>query len=223
MGLSFAVERAGEAGLEEAADEFGLTVGFSFREDVLCMGARRRLGDLQPRGGREKTLAANNFAENAGFAVGEPEFGGKAPDLRGKIGGGIHDEEGGRGTVNVEDYRSIGGEREDMGNERRPSPAARQFKASPHFAAALTGPRAAARERTQALGQSRSRSREPPILMAQANSTPHEILRFGVGEKDTAILRQKENGETGGRDRRAERIRRRPRLRKKMTDLGCPL
>ena len=32
------------------------------------------------------------------------------------------------------------------------------------------------------------------------------ILSFGGGEDDPAILGQKENGETGGRDRRAERL-----------------
>jgi hypothetical protein len=45
-----------------------------------------------------------------------------------------------------------------------------------------------------------------PVLIPQADSPPDEILGFGVGEDDPAILGQKENGETGGRDRRAERL-----------------
>jgi hypothetical protein len=44
-----------------------------------------------------------------------------------------------------------------------------------------------------------------PVLIPQADSPPDEILGFGVGEDDPAILGQKEHGETGGRDRRAER------------------
>jgi hypothetical protein len=63
-----------------------------------------------------------------------------------------------------------------------------------------------ARERVQARGERGTRRRKPPVLIPQADSAPDEILGFGVGEDDPAILGQKENGETGGRDRRAERV-----------------
>jgi hypothetical protein len=63
-----------------------------------------------------------------------------------------------------------------------------------------------AREGVQARGERGTCGHKPPALIAQADSPPNEILSFGGGEDDPAILGQKENGETGGRDRRAERL-----------------
>jgi hypothetical protein len=44
---SGAAWRTGQGGLEEPADEFRMTVGSGFRENVLRVGARRRLGDFE--------------------------------------------------------------------------------------------------------------------------------------------------------------------------------
>jgi hypothetical protein len=64
-----------------------------------------------------------------------------------------------------------------------------------------------ARERVQVRGERGTRGRKPPVLIPQAHSSPDKILGLGIGEDDPAIPGQKENGETGGRDRRAERVR----------------
>src|SRR5580700_7918889 len=62
---SGAARRTWQARLEEPADEFRLTVGSGFREYVLRVGARRRLGDFEPRGGGEQPVSGNDFGENA--------------------------------------------------------------------------------------------------------------------------------------------------------------
>jgi hypothetical protein len=119
LGKSGAGRRAGQGGLEEPADELRLTVGSGFRQNVLRVGARRRLGDVEPRGGGEKPVAANDFPKNAGLG-GQPESRGKTPNLGAKAGVGIDDEDGGGRPVDIEDrFRALGGERDDIGEKRR--------------------------------------------------------------------------------------------------------
>jgi hypothetical protein len=60
--------------------------------------------------------------------------------------------------------------------------------------------------RLQSLSERVCSGRKPPVLVAQPFFAPHEVLRFGIGEDDSAIFCQKKNGETRGRDRRAKRI-----------------
>ena len=93
-----------------------------------------------------------------------------------------------------------------MGDKRRAILAARQLKGAGDIAFGMCGPRPVARERLQARGERGTRGREPPALIPQAHPALHEVLGLGVGEHDPAIPGQKENGETGGRDRRAERL-----------------
>jgi hypothetical protein len=71
---SDAQRRAEEGGLEEAANEFCLAFGSGFRENVLRVGTRRRLCDIEPRGGYKQPLAGNDFAKNA-------RLGGVSPKL----------------------------------------------------------------------------------------------------------------------------------------------
>lgn len=119
-GDSDAARRTGQGGLEEPADEFRLTVGSGFREDVLRVGARRRLGDFEPRGGREQPVSCNDFGENACLGGGQPEPCGKVLDLALEAGGGIDDEDGGGRPFEVEDgHGPDRGEGHDMGDERR--------------------------------------------------------------------------------------------------------
>ena len=149
------------------------------------MGARRRLGDPEPRGGREKTMAANNFSNNADSPGVSPNLGVKAADLRVKIGCGIDHENGGGWPVKIEDHRATGGERKDMGKEWRPLPPSRQLKRSPHLAAALWPAAPCGATRMEPLGQSRGCGREPSILGASqfhaARSPPLWNWRKGHG------------------------------------------
>ena len=68
------------------------------------------------------------------------------------------------------------------------------------------GRRRLACECTQARGERVARGPKPPALMPQAHPAPHEVVGFGIGEDDPAIPGQEKNGETGGRDRHAERV-----------------
>ena len=110
---------AGQGGFKKPANELCLTGGSGFRENVVCVTARRRLGDFEFCGGGEKPIAANDFAKNAGLGNGKPESCGKALNLGAKAGGGIDDEDGGGRPVNIEHRRRpAGGERDDMGEKR---------------------------------------------------------------------------------------------------------
>jgi hypothetical protein len=116
---------SGQCALEKPPDEFGLTVGSGFLENALRVGARRRPGDLERGGGGRKTIASDDFTDNAGLGSGEPEFCPKALDLGAQIGGRINNEDGDGGPVNIEDrHRVVGRERKDMGDKRRAVAAA---------------------------------------------------------------------------------------------------
>jgi len=84
---SGSARRTWQGGPEEPADEFRLTVGFGFRENVLRVGARRRLGDFEPRGGGEKPVCAYDFPENACLGEGQPESCAEVLDLGAEAGG----------------------------------------------------------------------------------------------------------------------------------------
>ena len=68
------------------------------------------------------------------------------------------------------------------------------------------GRRRLARERMQTRGERGARGRKPPAFIPQAHPAPREVLGFGVGEDDPAIPGHEKDGETGGRDRIAERV-----------------
>ena len=132
---SGAARRTGQGGFEEPADEFRLTVGSGFRENVLRVGARRRLGDFESRGGGEKPVAGDDFGENAGLGGGQPEPCGEVLDLGAEAGGGIDDEDGGGRPVEIEDRRGPDrGERDDMGDKRRAIFAAAKLEGSTDIA-----------------------------------------------------------------------------------------
>ena len=73
FGKSGAARRTWQGGLKKPADELRLTVGFGFRENAVRVGAHRRLGDVEPRGG-DQPVAANDFRENAGLGNGQPRI-----------------------------------------------------------------------------------------------------------------------------------------------------
>ena len=73
------------------------------------------------------------------------------------------------------------------------------------------------------MGERRGRCHKLPAFIPQARLTPHGILGLGVGKDDPAILGQKEHGETGGRDRGAERLGCCSRPGQEVLDCGRPL
>jgi len=112
--------QAGQGGLKKPADELRLARSSGFRQNAVRVAARRRLGDFEFCGGGKKPAAANDFAKDAGLGNGQPETSGKALNLGAEARGGIDDEDGRGGRVDIEDRRrAVGGERDDMGEKRR--------------------------------------------------------------------------------------------------------
>jgi len=108
-----------------------------------------------------------------------------------------------------------------MGEKRRLAAAKLDGSTGMRLACFLTCP--LTRERIQARGERGARGRKPPVLIPQTHLTPHEVLGFGVGEDDPAISGQQKDGETGGRDRRAERVGCCSRAGKEVMDRGRAL
>lgn len=73
FGNSVAGRRTRQGGLEEPVDEFRLTAGSGFVENVLRVGTRRQLGDLEARGGGGKAVSGDDFPENTCLGGGQPE------------------------------------------------------------------------------------------------------------------------------------------------------
>jgi hypothetical protein len=216
--------RAGQARLEEPADEFRLTGGSGFVENVRRVGTRRQLSDLEPRGGCGKPVSGDDFRKNACLGGGQPEPCGKAPDLGAEVGFGIDDEDGGGRLVEIEDgYGPVRGKRNDMREKRRAIFAATKLNGSTGMGLACFGRRRLARERTQARGERGGHGSKPPVLIPQAHLTPSEVLGLGVGEDDPAVTGQEKDGETGRRDRRAKRVRCCSRPGEEVLDRRSPL
>ncbi len=126
---------AGQGGLEKPADELRLAGGSGFLENAPRVGARRLPADFKPRGGGDKPVAGNDFGENACLGGGQPEPCGKALDLGAGVGGGVDNDDGGGGPVEVQDcHRPDGGERNDMGDKRRAILAAAELEGSTDIA-----------------------------------------------------------------------------------------
>ncbi len=121
--------RTGQRGLEESAGELRLTVSCRFLENAVRVGARCRPADLEPRRGCGKSISADDFPKDACLGGRQPKSCAKPPDLGAKTGAGIDDEDSSGRPLNVEDrHRAVRGERDDMGDKRRPIFAAPQLK-----------------------------------------------------------------------------------------------
>jgi hypothetical protein len=68
---------AGQGGFKKPANELCLTGGSGFRENMVCVTARRRLGDFEFCGGGEKPIPANDFAKTHVSAMVSPNFAAK--------------------------------------------------------------------------------------------------------------------------------------------------
>ena len=214
----------GQGGLEEPADELRLTVSFGFLENAVCVGTDSRPGDLEPRGGGGKAVSGDDFGENACLGGGQPEPCGKLLDLGTEAGGGIDDEDSDGRPLEVEDRQGPDwGERNDVGDKRRAIFASAKLDGSTGVDLSCFVTRPLLRERMQARGERGARGPSRPCSYRKPDSAPHEILGFGVGEDDPAIPGQEKNGETGGRDRRAERLRCLSGTRKELMERSRPL
>jgi len=140
FGSSDAGRRTGQGGLEEPAYELRLMVGSRFREDAVRVGTHRPPANFEPRGGGGKAVSGNDFGENACLGRSQPEPCGEVLDLGAEAGGGVDDENGGGGPVEVEDrHGPVGGKRNDMGDERRAIFAATKLEGATDIAFASFG------------------------------------------------------------------------------------
>src|SRR5262245_5559851 len=153
-----------------------------------------------------------------------PFLAAKPLDLGTKIDRRIDDEESGSGAVKIKDRSgSVGGERDDMGDQRRAAFAARQLKSSAGVVFGLVRPRCCTRKGIEPLGKRRRRGREPPIFIAQLSPAPQKLLGLGIGEDHAGIFAQQKCGKARGRNRRPKRFLCRPLAGKKLMDLRRPL